>query len=290
MTLAFGDIAVIIGYIGIVLFIGFYIARKKDKHTSTEEFILAGRKVTLPLFVGTLVATWYGNILGIGEIIYDGGIVAWISFGLPYYFAASLFGIFIAKKIRTANTTTIPEQISNHYGNKAGFISSIIILLITIPAAYILMLGVILQMFISISLVNAVILGAVISLAYLFTGGFNADVLTNSAQFVVMYLGFGALLFFSIENLGSIPFMMDSLPDKHLTILGGNTWQYVLTWYIIAFQTFVDPSFHQRCAAAKTPKTAQRGIFISIMFWMVFDFLTLFTGLYAKAFFEVSNP
>jgi SSS family solute:Na+ symporter len=55
-------------------------------------------------------------------------------------------------------------------------------------------------------------------------------------------------------------------------------------------QTFVDPGFHQRCAAAESPKTAKKGILISIIFWMIFDFLTLTTGLYAKAFFVIDNP
>lgn len=291
MELHFWDIIVVLAYILIVLYIGFVVAAKKEKgSTSTEEFILAGRKLTLPVFVGTLVATWYGNILGVGEFVYSQGIVAFMCFDLPYYIAAGFFGMFIAKKIRNANTTTIPEQIQNNYGKKAGFISSLIILVITIPAAYILMLGILIQMFLDISLASAVSLGAVISLAYLFTGGFKADVLTNSAQFVIMYIGFGALLFFAWSTFGSFSEMTSNLPDKHLTILGGNTWQYVFAWYIIAFQTFIDPSFHQRCAAAKTPKIAQRGIFVSVMFWMVFDFFTLMAGLYAKSFVDVADP
>ena len=52
----------------------------------------------------------------------------------------------------------------------------------------------------------------------------------------------------------------------------------------IAFQTFVDPSFYQRCLAADTPHTAKKGILISIGFWLLFDIITLITGLYAKVF------
>jgi SSS family solute:Na+ symporter len=291
MELHLLDILVVIAYVLIVLYIGFFVAAKKEKAaTGTEEFILAGRKLTLPIFVGTLVATWYGNILGVGEFVYSSGFVAFMCFDLPYYIAAALFGFFIAKKIRTANTTTIPEQIQNHYGRKAGLISSVIILVITIPAAYILMLGIMLKLFLDVSLAAAVAIGTVISLAYLFTGGFKADVLTNSAQFVIMYIGFGALLFFAWDSFGSFSNMFSQLPESHLSLLGGNTWQYVLAWYIIAFQTFIDPSFHQRCAAAKTPQTAQRGIFLSILFWMVFDFLTLMAGFYARAFVDVADP
>jgi len=54
-------------------------------------------------------------------------------------------------------------------------------------------------------------------------------------------------------------------------------------WYFIALQTLVEPAFYQRAFAAKDEKTAQRGVIISIGFWMLFDFLTTFTGMYARA-------
>jgi SSS family solute:Na+ symporter len=84
--------------------------------------------------------------------------------------------------------------------------------------------------------------------------------------------------------------MSAKLPEQHKNIFGGLSWQYILSWFIISFQTFVDPGFHQRCAAAQSPKTAQKGILISIGFWMIFDFLTLITGLYAKVFYSIDNP
>jgi SSS family solute:Na+ symporter len=54
-----------------------------------------------------------------------------------------------------------------------------------------------------------------------------------------------------------------------------------VVWFFIALWTFVDPGFYQRCAAAKSPEVARKGIFISILFWIVFDFLTLTAGLYS---------
>jgi solute:Na+ symporter, SSS family len=291
MTLSFPDYIVIALYFGLILYIGFIVSHKRQgKSTSYEEFILAGRGVTLPIFVATLVATWYGSILGIGEFVYRDGFVAWICFGLPYYIVAALFAAFIAKRIRIMAVNTIPEQISKNYGSKAGLVSSAIILIITIPASYILMLGVLIQLFTGWSLIICIFLGALFSLAYLFTGGFRADIFTNAAQFVIMYLGFIVLLIFSIIRFGWFDVLPAHLPESHLTAFGPYSWQFILSWYIIAFQTFIDPSFHQRCSAAATPKIAQHGVFISILCWAVFDFLTLMTGLYARAFFVIDNP
>ncbi len=286
MTVAPVDMVIIVTYFGIILYIGFVVARRQERSTdnSPAEFILAGRKLTLPLFVATLVATWYGSILGVGEFVYNAGVVAWVCFGLPYYIAAVVFAIFFAGKIRDANVLTIPEQIKKHYNPLAGSIASVIILFVTIPSAYILMLGILIQMFTGFSLWISIIIGTIASVAYLFTGGFRADVYTNTVQFIFMYIGFGALLVFSLMALGSFSEMMDVLPSGHLSAFGDLNWQYILAWFIIALQTFVDPGFHQRCSAARNNKTARNGILLSVAFWAIFDFLTLFTGLYAKAF------
>jgi SSS family solute:Na+ symporter len=291
MTPSIADLAVIALYVIVVLFIGFRSSKSdKDDKDNTENFILAGRKVTLPFFVGTLVATWYGSILGVGEFVYNSGILAWVCFALPYYISATLFALLIAKKIRNSNILTIPDQISSKYGNIAGTVASVIVLIITLPASYILMLGVIIDMFTGWGLVNSIILGAMISLVYIYTGGLKADIRTNFAQFIVMYVGFAALLFFSYSSYGSVFELTNKLPETHLDPTGGNSWQYVIVWFIISLQTFIDPGFHQRCAAAKTPKVARNGILISVLFWIIFDAMTLSTGLYAKAFFVIDNP
>tara|TARA_B100001250_G_C19627822_1_gene712383 strand:- start:148 stop:921 length:774 start_codon:yes stop_codon:yes gene_type:complete len=75
--------------------------------------------------------------------------------------------------------------------------------------------------------------------------------------------------------------MIKDLPDSYLDPLGGNTLQYILAWFFLAAWTFIDPGFFQRCAAAKTPEMAQRGILISILFWAIFDCLTITCALYA---------
>jgi len=289
MTVSYLDIIVIIIYFLVILYIGFVLSKKKEV-SSDNEFLLAGRKLTLPIFVATLVATWYGSILGIGEFVYKSGFVAWVCFGLPYYIAAIIFGIFIAGKIRTLGFKSIPEQIEYFYGKTASRISSFIILVITIPAAYLLMLGIMLQLFTGWELWISIIVGALLSLIYLFFGGFRADVYTNVAQFILMYLGFGILIYFATIKYGFVSEWIGKLPEKHLKFLGDLDWQYVLAWYIIAFQTLVDPTFHQRCAAAKNPKIARKGIFVSVIFWIIFDTLTLIAGLFATGFIVTDNP
>ncbi|MEJ2051569.1 MAG: hypothetical protein P8Y60_17340, partial [Calditrichota bacterium] len=76
------EIIPILLYLALLLFIGF---RKRSNLSDEEDFILGGRRLTLPAFVATLVTTWYGGILGIGEFTYRYGFSNWVVFGLPYY-------------------------------------------------------------------------------------------------------------------------------------------------------------------------------------------------------------
>jgi SSS family solute:Na+ symporter len=82
---------------------------------------------------------------------------------------------------------------------------------------------------------------------------------------------------------------MNSLPSSYLNPLGDHSVQYFFVWFFIAAWTFVDPGFYQRCAAAESPDTAKNGLLISIAFWVVFDCLTLLSGLYAIKLIQTDN-
>jgi SSS family solute:Na+ symporter len=283
------DIAIVIAYITGVLLIGFRRSRKAEASKDREHYLLAGRKLTVPFFVATLVATWYGNILGVGEFVYNNGLVAWLCFGITYYITAIIYAFYFAGRIRKLNIYSIPEQIKNRYGLTSSIISSFIVLIITVPAAYILMTGYLLHLFTGWNLTICVIGGALVSVVYLQSGGFDSDVKTNTFQFVLMYVGFGVLLVFAVLQYGSPLKLFSELPANHTKLFGGLSWQYIFSWFLIACQTFIDPSFHQRCSAAETPATAKKGILISVGFWLIFDILTLLTGLYARAHFQISD-
>ena len=48
--------------------------KRENKPAKALDYLLMGRKLTLPLFVATLVATWYGGIFGVNEITFNYGI------------------------------------------------------------------------------------------------------------------------------------------------------------------------------------------------------------------------
>lgn len=275
------DILVILLYILGVLFVGFRVARKRTRHI--DDYLLAGRTLTLPVFVATLVSTWYGGILGIGEFSYRYGISNWLVLGVPYYIFAAFFALLIAKKVRATNLITIPDKLQASYDRRTAIMGAILTVVLTTPAPYVLMLGILVQLIFGLSFEVSVVISTIAGLVYLIQGGFRSAVWANVVQFVLMFSGFAMILPFAATRLGGWEFLETRLPPLHLTWHGGNPPQYILVWFFIALWTLVDPSFHQRCYAAKDGTTAQRGILLSIAFWFLFDALTSFAGLYARA-------
>ena len=279
--LSIADTVVIEVYFLAVLYVGFRSARRQG--TSEEDFLLAGRSLTLPIFVMTLVSTWYGGILGVGEFSYRYGISNWVIQGVPYYIFAGVFAMFLAKKIRATNLISIPDKLESAYDKKTALLGSVLTFILMTPAPYILMLSVFLQMLFGWSLLVSLTVTAVVAVSYLYVGGFSADVQTDVVEFVLMFAGFAVILPFAYAKFGGFGFLETHLPALHLTWHGGNSIQFIIVWFFIALWTLVDPAFHQRCYAARDGRVAQRGIFISIIFWCIFDFMTATAGLYARA-------
>ncbi len=281
------EILPIILYLVLLLFIGF---RQRTGSPSEEDFILGGRRLTLPAFVATLVTTWYGGILGVGEFTYRYGLSNWFVFGLPYYIFAIVFAFVLAGRVRKAQMLSIPDQLYKHYGRKNGILGTIFVFFMTLPAPYVLMVGLLISMITGWSLWLSVLLGTVFSMIYVLSGGFRSVVRTDKLQFVLMFGGFVLMFAELVTKYGGLHFLRSHLPPLHLTLTGGNSAQYIVVWFFIALWTLVDPGFHQRCYAARTPQIARRGILVSVIFWMIFDFLTTSTGLYARALLQNIQP
>lgn len=269
----------------------FYLGIIKRGGTTAQDYLLAGRRVTLPAFVASLVSTWYGGILGVGEFTYRYGISNWLVFGVPYYLYALIFALFLARRARRTALYTIPDQLEKSYGRRTGIAGALFIFILSLPAPYLLMLGSLIMLFFPIPLWLAIAIAAIYSFLYIARNGFAAVVRTDILQFVLMFAGFILLLAFAVAKHGSVAFLSANLPASHLTWHGGNSVQYLLAWYVIAASTLIDPNFYQRCYAAKSENIARAGILLSILFWLIFDLLTTTTGLYARVLLPtLANP
>ena len=97
-----------------ITYFGFF--KVQNKPASEKEFILSGRRLSVTGFVATLVTTWYGAILGIGENTLLFGIQTWFIFSFPYYIFAIIYAFWIAPRIKKSGALSIPEQFKHITG------------------------------------------------------------------------------------------------------------------------------------------------------------------------------
>lgn len=257
---------------------------------SPVEILLEGRRLTLPLFVATLVSTWYGGIFGVTEIAYQYGIYNFVTQGVFWYITYLIFAFFLVNKLRGTESKTLPELVGSLFGKKSKFIASIFNIFNVIPVSYAMSIGIFLSAIFSIPVPAATLLGTLVVVIYSMFGGFRAIVLSDLVQFFVMVISVITVLIFSIYNFGGLEYLTSQLPESHFSITGGQSISTLVVWGIIALSTLVDPNFYQRVFAAKSVKTARNGIILSTLVWIVFDICTTAGAMYAAAHIKEADP
>lgn len=280
---------------GLVLALTFAAAvyghyRKKRPKNKALDYLLMGRQLTLPLFVATLVATWYGGIFGVNEITFNYGIYNFVTQGLFWYAAYLIFAFFIAEKVAKYHSVTLPDLAGSMFGPKAAKVAAVFTFFYITPVAYVLSLGLFLNMAFGISVLQGMVFGTLFVCLYTAWGGFKSVVFSDLVQFFVMCSAVLLVVLFSVHSFGGLAFLKANLPASHFSITGGNGVLNTLIWGFIALATLIDPSFYQRCFAAKSPQVVKKGVLISTFIWFCFDLCTTAGSLYARALLPQAQP
>ena len=119
------DWVVVGAYIFGMLYIGYWFSKKSS---SFDDYFMAGRGITAPLLVGTLVSTFYGldTLFGTSEVGFHEGISAFFAYSLPYtaLYVAMAF-LSPAFKNRFPENSTMQDIAFQKYGDRAGIITSV---------------------------------------------------------------------------------------------------------------------------------------------------------------------
>ncbi len=263
-----------------------HIKHKHQTHSDDQsvlEILLMGRQLTLPLFVATLVATWYGGIFGVTQIAFEKGIYNFLTQGVFWYITYLIFALFLVDKIRSKNSLTMPQLLGSMFGPRAAKLGALFNLFNVIPVAYIISVGIIVSSFTSWSLPFSMAIGTFTVILYSAWGGFRAVVFSDLIQFFVMCLAVFLVIFFSYQQFGGLSYLKLNLPAHHFHPTSDVGLAQTLVWGFIALSTLVDPNFYQRCFAATNSKVAKKGIIISTIIWIGFDLCTTFGAMYARA-------
>lgn len=271
----------IVSLLFVILMIFLKIRNNKSELLSS---LLMGRTLTLPLFVVTLVSSWYGNVVGATQIAYKYGLYNFLALGTCWYISALIFAYFVSDRLMKFKAITLPEIIGKLHGRSSERTMMVIMIIKTLPIAYVMALVLIITTLFNIPEINAFIIVGLLCVLIGIRSSLKSVIVLDLVQFCTIFLSLATVAYCCYSKFGGYEYLVDNLPAKHLTLIGENSISKVILWFFVAMNiTMLSPIFHQRCFAAKSSKTVKIGVTISVIFWMISDLLTTLGGLYARA-------
>ena len=272
-------------YLIIMFSVAWFFSRKQ----SLGSYFLNKKKTSLWLMVFSTVTTIVGAgaTVGIVSEVYNSGV----SYGLalPISFIVGMFVLgIVAKKIKTIgdeyDAHTIVDFFYKRFDKKTGALTAVLqLFLITIwIGMQALAIASLTSVLIGVEFQVALLLAAVITIAYTAIGGLKVDIITDFIQFWIILGMFIVMAVFGYSHVGSFSNLLSQLPQGHLDpfAFGGISW-FVGVILLSGFLYLGNTSNWQRIFSAENEAVAKNSFFWAMPFILLLSMLMLFFGLIA---------
>ncbi len=233
----------------------------RGRQVSTQEdFAVAGRKLSVFVLFGTMLATWIGtgSIFGNAEKTYRVGIAAII---IP---SASIFGIlalsFLAGRVRRLKQITIQDILETRYNAAARLLGAIALILAytTILSYQYRAAGAVLQLTLpGLGENSAIIIAAAFIILYTALAGMYSVAYTDVVMGITMIIGMLVAMPMFYSNAGGYEGLVAKLPASHMQVFGPIGWVEAFGLLLPPFLLILgDANMYQRFFAAKSEGAA----------------------------------
>jgi len=293
-------ITVFILYLIVLIVLAFWSRRETG---TLAGFFLAGRK--LPSWVVAFSANATGEsgwlLLGLTGMGYAVGAQAfWVVFGEVIGIALS-WGI-VARRLKRlsdeSGAITLTDVLVARFGDTRHVLRGVsVVVILTMVTAYVaaqmVASGKAFGAFMDMDYTTAVLLGAGITMAYTFVGGYKAVAYTDVVQGVMMLLGLIVMPIVAIRAAGGWDAVTLELRavDPGLLNLVGTGENSVATWVVIASFLAIGlpflgvPQMMVRFMSARSERDLARAGVISVAVILCFDVGAVLTGMAGRALF-----
>jgi SSS family solute:Na+ symporter/sodium/proline symporter len=246
----------------ILVAVSLWRARNIKSHA---DFMVAGRSVSVPMLVGTLVCTWIGSgsLFGGAGLAYRTGIAElWFSFGA---WVGLVCVYFIAHRVRAIAQYTVPDILEQRYNAAARVLGTLAIILayVTIAAYQFRGGGWILAIVTDGAIDETTGMYITCAVIVIFTAfaGMMSIVSVDILNGVIITLGVLFALPYMVFSNGGVADIIAGLPDGHTTVLGGHN---VLWVFGVALPTFLlllgESGMYQKFFSAKDSRAARQAV------------------------------
>jgi SSS family solute:Na+ symporter len=252
----------IFSYLMLLFFFGLRLTRRLR---SKEDFLVAGRTLTAPVLVGTLLATWIGSgdIFSVSDLSYNHGYSSLI--GSSGGWLGIIIVFFIAGKVRRFGQFTVPDILEARYNKWARILATIttIIAYVTIVSYQFRGGGWVLSIITEgkITAQQGMIIVAVFVITYTLLAGMISVAYLDIFNGIVMIVGIFLALPFLIHQVGGMEYIVANVTPRKHAVLGNMSLVQAMGYFVPTLLLALGMgNTYQRFFSAKNEKEAKKAV------------------------------
>ncbi len=260
-------LATIVVYLVILFVFGLRISRRMKRE---EDFLVAGRTLTAPVLVGTLLASWIGSgdIFSVADLSYNHGYSSLI--GSSGGWLGIIVVFFIAGRVRRFGQFTVPDILEARYNKWARILATIttIIAYVTIVSYQFRGGGWILNIITEgrVSEKQGIILVAVFVVIYTLLAGMLSVAYLDIFNGLIMIGGIFLALPFLIHQVGGLDYIAANMTPRQNAFLGNMSWIQAMGYFVPTLLLALgNGNMYQRFFSAKNENEAKK----SVIGWVI---------------------
>lgn len=282
----------VIAYFALLVFIGY----RSVRHVKTsDDFAVAGNRITWPILFATLAASFLGGGASMGragQSFNDGYVFMFAAGAFPL--AVLLSGLFVAPRLkRYSGAHTVGDVMEAHYGASARVLTGLISLVfcVGILGAQALAVGTVFNSVLDVSLTTGILIGMGVVLLYSTVGGMWAVIQTDVVQFLMLAVFLPIAMIIGVHEAGGPAALVEALPETHFSVMGTySIGAFVSIFFAFLLGETLVPPYTQRALAAPDAGNAKIGYSIAGLFGFLFYFVSATIGLVALVLFPEITP
>lgn len=271
-------------YLAAQLAIGFWVA---PRIRSEDDFLVAGRRLGLPLTTFSLFATWFGaeSVIASSARTAERGISLTTAEPFGYGLCLVVAGLVFAGPLWRRRLTTLADLFRIRYSEAVERTAAAIMIPTSLlwAAAQLRGFGHVLTTVVPLDVGAAIAVAAAFCIAYTTFGGLLADAITDLVQGIVIVAGLAVLAIVVLVKQGGSAAVIAAAGAGRVSPAGGEGGMSALgvleEWAIPVFGSVLAAELVSRLIAARSPQVARTGALAAGGLYIAVGLLPVVVGL-----------
>jgi solute:Na+ symporter, SSS family len=279
------DLVVVLIYLAAMVGVG-WIGMRRAR--TTEDYLVAGRRLGPAFYMGTLSAVVLGgaSTIGTAALGYEFGISGmWlvVMLGLGIIVLSAL----LAGRLTRLGVYTVSQMLELRYQASSRLITGVIMsayaLMIAVTST--IAIGTVVDVLFGVPRIVAILIGGGVVVLYSVIGGMWSLTLTDIVQFLIMTVGIFLILFpLAIGQAGGFEGMQAALPASYFD-LGAIGFDRIVTYLVIYFfGILIGQDIWQRVFTARSDRVARNAGIVAGVYCLVYGLAVALIGAAGKVF------